>query len=89
MLTFEISEGVRVEMVILVECYEFQQYNQRHPRYNTKQGKENTFLQRQKHVPFLALALGVKPYNKKMPISGLDWAEIEISCFLKFKCYII
>ena len=74
MLTFEISEGVRVEMVILVECYEFQQYNQRHPRYNTKRGKENAFLQRQKHVPFLALALGVKPYNKKCPYLG--WNNI-------------
>ena len=61
MLTFEISEGVRVEMVILVECYEFQQYNHRHPRYNTKRGEKNTIMQRQKHVPFQALPLGVKP----------------------------
>ena len=79
--------GRRVEVVILVKCPVFQQYNQRHIHESTKR-KENTCIQQHKnmcHFWHFSKALSSKNINAHI------WAGLQfhIYWFLNIKFYII
>ena len=74
-----------MEVVILVKCTAFKQYNQRHTHESTKREENNFELQHKNMCHIWHSLKGVTAQNKKCPYLG--WTDI--SHLLHFRMQIV